>query len=158
MPRGLHSTAILVVVFVLGLAAGIAGMVWAWPGVHARYFNHRREHRLQSELQLTPQQVSKIQGVFKNAGNLRHQIHVQFQPQYEKLCDQFVATQREERDAYMQLPQRQQLLGKLQSIMTPSQWTKWQQMGSQNGHRPRRDPCGHLHPLAPAPAAKPSGR
>lgn len=161
MPRGIHSTAILVVVFVLGLAAGIAGMVWAWPGVHARYFGHKHEpylQHLQTTLRLTPQQVSEVQGVLKGARDLSHQIHLQYQPQYDSLCEQFVATHNHERDEYLQSPQRQKLLDQLHGIMTSTQWAEWQQMQSQGARRPRKDPCGHSHngaPPAGSPAAKP---
>ncbi|MGH9466637.1 MAG: hypothetical protein ACRD1Y_04725 [Terriglobales bacterium] len=146
MPKRFHSSAILVVVFILGLAAGIAGMVWAWPGMHARYFQHPREpylHHVQTTLRLTPQQVTQVQGVFKDAGQLRHRMHLEFAPQYEKLCEQYMQVRQQERDTYMKSPERRQLLTQLQGIMTTSQWQQWRQMQASGNHHVRRDPCHH---------------
>lgn len=161
MPKRFHSSAILVIVFVLGLAAGIAGMVWAWPGVQARYFSHKREtfvQRLQTTLQLTPPQVTQVQGVIADAGQLRHSIHLKYAPQYHALCEQAYALHQQERDAYLQSPQRKQLLDRLHSIMTASQWQKWQQPSSANTHRPRPDPCEHSRSGNARPAGSSSGR
>lgn len=161
MPKRFHSSAILVIVFVLGLAAGIAGMVWAWPGVQARYFSHKREtfvQRLQTTLELTPPQVTQVQGVIEDAGQLRHSIHLKYAPQYHALCEQAYALHQQERDAYLQSPQRKQLLDRLHSIMTASQWQKWQQPSSANTHRPRPDPCEHSRSGNARPAGSSSGR
>ncbi|TAN23469.1 MAG: hypothetical protein EPN33_04800 [Acidobacteria bacterium] len=161
MPKGFHSSAILVIVFVLGLVAGIAGMVWAWPGVQARYFTHKREtyvQHLQTTLQLTPQQVTQVEGVIQDAGQLRHSIHLQYAPQYHAMCEQAYTLHQQERDSYLQSPQRKLLLDRLHRIMTASQWQKWQQPSSTNNHRARPDPCEHSRSRNPRAAGSSSGR
>ncbi|MGH9487196.1 MAG: hypothetical protein ACRD04_06345 [Terriglobales bacterium] len=154
MPKGIHSTAIIVIVFVLGLAAGIVGMIYAGPGLHAHFAHPRhRVDPLQSELHLTPQQINQVHGVFKDAGQVRHQIHLQYQAEYENLCEQYATVRKQEHDSYMQSPDRQKLLNELHGIMTGSQWTEWQKLVSQ--HHPHTITCGHpQHAAAGHPTGK----
>src|SRR6185312_15493328 len=114
MSRRFQTSLILVVVFCLGLAAGVAGMIWAWPGVRSR-FVHKPQHeppmaRMQRTLSLTPQQVTEMSTVLKGVGDLRHQIHLKYAPEYERLCDQSAQTLQRERDEYVQSPERQKAL------------------------------------------------
>lgn len=167
MPRSFHSTLILVVVFVLGLAAGICGMVWAWPGVHNRYMRPRHltpTQRLTKSLQLTPQQIPQVQSVFNDARTERHQIYLQFYPQYAQACSQFSQVlsdvSKQEHQAYE--PIRQKNLGKLQSILTPQQWQEMQaqqrqQAGGRGGRssHPHQDMCRRL--IGPPPSQAPAG-
>ncbi|MGH9417178.1 MAG: hypothetical protein ACRD01_11170 [Terriglobales bacterium] len=159
MPRSFHSTLILVIVFAFGLAAGVSGMVWAWPGVHQRYMRPRHQtliQRLTKSLNLTPTQVPQVQALFNDTRNRRHQIYVQFYPQYSQACGQFnqamSAISHQERQAFE--PTRQQENRKLQSLLTPQQWQKYQAALASH-QRQRRDPC-RLPPLTP-PAANHAG-
>ncbi|MGH9413977.1 MAG: hypothetical protein ACRD0Y_09590 [Terriglobales bacterium] len=160
MPKRLHSSAILVVVFVLGLAAGIAGMVWAWPGVHARYFHPKHQsfsQHMQTTLQLTPQQTAQVRSVFADAGKVRHSIHLQYEPQYRALSEQFCSVYKQERSAYVDSPQRKQLLGKLQSIMTTTQWQGWEKMV--RSHHSHHGPCDRsTNPPSPGSGSRPGHR
>lgn len=159
MPKRLHSTLILVVVFGLGLAAGIAGMVWAWPGLRNRLMPHRRQtfvQYLQGSLKLTPAQVPQIQAVINDTWQRGHTVHLQYVPGYTKLCEEFLQLSQQEHASF--LPVRQQELTKLRAIMTPDQWQKFQQMraAAAKRHPPRKpDLCRHLPPL-PAKGAKPA--
>jgi hypothetical protein len=159
MPKRFHSTLILVVVFGLGLAAGVAGMVWAWPGVRDRLMPHRRQtfvEYLQHSLQLTPAQVPQIEAVINDTRRRGHTVHMQYVPAYTNICEQFLKVSQQEHTSF--LPVRQQELSKLQAIMTPTQWRKFQQMraAAAKRHPPRKpDLCRHLPPL-PAPGGKPA--
>lgn len=131
----------------------MATMVWAWPGLRARYFPHHRTTLVEylKPLKLTPQQVSQVQAVYKETGQRSHEIYLQFVPQYTKICEDFTATRKQERDAFE--PVRQQELSKLQAIMTPAQWQQFQQMRAQSQRgQPQRQPdvCRHLPGAPPA--------
>lgn len=163
MPRSWQSSAILVVVFGLGLAAGIAGMVWAWPGIRARFHNntHPREtgiQRLQRTLNLTAEQVPQVQAVLKDAIAQRHAVHLTFQPDYARICGEFDQVLKKEHDALV--PGSQQELNKLQAILTSAQWQTFQQERAANRRPPRPDLCRHPAPpptsgAQPAPAGSP---
>ncbi|MGH9394615.1 MAG: hypothetical protein ACRD1E_10630 [Terriglobales bacterium] len=143
---------ILVVVFVLGLGAGIAGMVWAWPGLRAKYFPRHREHfvaMLTSTLKLTQQQVPQVQAVVQDTRERSHQIHLQFVPRYDKVCEDFLQIVHEEHDAFTPLGQQESV--KLKAIMTPAQWQKYE---AQRPRQPRPpDFCRHGSPTPGGPAA-----
>jgi len=162
MPKRFHSTLILVAVFGLGLAAGVGVMVWAWPGLRARYFPHRHEpiqQYLTRTLKLNPQQVPPLHALIQDIGVRRHQLHLQFVPAYTKVCNDFTAVQRQERDAYA--PIRQQELDKLRAILTPAQWQTFQQQRAQASRNqpPRQtDLCRHLAPAANGAHPPPSTR
>jgi|GEM_PF-3145326 len=143
MPKRVHSTMILMVVFVLGLGAGIAGMVWAWPGVRTKYFQPPRRERfvpmLTRTLRLTPQQVPQVQSVVDEQRKQVHDIHVQFIPRYNKVCEDFLQIVHDEREVMS--PVRQQELDKLKAIMTSSQWDKFESDRAQAAKaHPQRPP------------------
>jgi hypothetical protein len=159
MPKRIHSTLILVVVFAFGLAAGVAGMVWAWPGLHNRLMPHRRQtfvQFLQHSLNLTPVQLPQVRAVINDTRRRGHAVHEQYVGAYSKICEDFMQVSQREHASF--LPVRQQELSKLQAIMTPAQWQKFQRMraAAEKRHPPRKpDLCRHLPPL-PKSAAKPS--
>lgn len=147
MAKRWNSTLILVAVFILGLAGGVATMVWAWPGLHSRYFPHHRQTLTEylKPLQLTPAQLPQVLAVYKDTGEKSHVLHMKFVPEYEKICSDFTATRAQEQDAYE--PLRQEALGKLQALMTADQWTKFQAMrAEQRKNQPHNKPdvCRHL--------------
>lgn len=148
MPNRLNSTLILVAVFGFGLAAGICGMVWAWPGLRAHYFPRHRESYTQfltRTLKLSTQQQSQVQVVLKDTQDRRRALTVEFQPQYAKVCSDFVAIRKQEGDAYA--PIRQQELDKLHAVFTDAQWQTFQQGRAQNARNqpPRQtDLCRRL--------------
>lgn len=148
MSKRLHSSLILAAVFVLGIVGGVAGMVWAWPGLRARYFHHERPpfiEYLQKSLNLTPAQVPRMQAIFKETGDRSHAIHVQFMPQYSNLCEQYVQVRAQEREAYA--PVRQEELDKIQAVLNPTQWATFQKQRSAamqaQSQRQQHDPCQH---------------
>ncbi|HXE30661.1 MAG TPA: hypothetical protein VN515_02540 [Terriglobales bacterium] len=160
MPKRLHSSLILVAVFVLGIVGGIAGMVWAWPGLHARFFPHHHLTLAQAlkPVGLTAAQMPQVEAIYRETGDRGHQIHLQFVPEYAHICDEFTQTRKQERDAYA--PLRQQELDKLRAVMNDTQWQRYQQMRAQQQARnPPRQPdvCRHLYPqskpASPPPAA-----
>ncbi len=159
MAKRFHSTLILVVVFGLGLAAGVAGMVWAWPGLRDHLMPHRRQtfvQYLQRTLKLSSTQVPRVEAVLKDAGRRRHQVHVQFVPEYTKICEDFLTVSQKERSIFA--PIRQQELGKLQAILTPAQWQTFQtqRAAAAKKYPPRKpDLCRHLPSLPAQPAAPP---
>ncbi len=155
MPRSFSSTVILVVVFALGLSAGIGGMVWAWPGLQAKYFPHKHQpfiQVLQKRVKLTPQQVPQVEAVLSDVSARNHANHLLFRPQYAKICDEYNQVRKQERDAYA--PIREQELDKLHAIFTPEQWQTFQSdraAAQRPPHQP--DVCRNLYPAtAPAPA------
>ncbi|MGH9519898.1 MAG: hypothetical protein ACRD2D_09615, partial [Terriglobales bacterium] len=122
-------------------------MVWAWPGVHARYFprHHQTLTGYLKPLNLTTTQMPEVLAVYKNFDQQRHQIHMGFTPAYEKVCDDFMATSQQERVAYE--PIRHQALDQLQKILTTPQWQKFQAMrtaGQKNQPHYTPDVCRHL--------------
>lgn len=157
MSRRFQTSLILVVVFCLGLAAGVAGMVWAWPGVRAR-FAHKPQHeppmaRMQRTLSLTPQQVTAMQTVLKGIGDLRHQIHLEYTPQYDHLCEQSAQVLQQEREEYVQSPERLKALDQIHGILTDAQWKIFQDrmVESSKSRNQPPDPC-HRKPGQTLPA------
>lgn len=122
-------------------------MVWAWPGLHSRYFPHHRPSLTEylKPLNLSPTQLPQVLAVYKDTGQQSHQLHLKFVPEYEKICNDFTATRQQEQDGYE--PIRAQALGKLQTIMTADQWQKFQAMRAEQrknqGHS-KPDVCRHL--------------
>lgn len=160
MSQRFHSTLILVAVFVLGVA-GASCMIWAWPGMRMHLFPHHRPTLAQymKPVGVNATQLAQVEAIFKETGERRHEVHLQFVPQYAKVCDDFTQVRRQERDAYT--PVGQQELTKLQAVMTPAQWQKFQQLRSQQ-HQPSRPPdlCRHLYPGSGGrggPGGHPSG-
>lgn len=157
MSRRFQTSLILVVVFCLGLAAGVGGMIWAWPGVRSR-FVHKPQHeppmaRMQRTLSLTPQQVTEMSTVLKGVGDLRHQIHLKYAPEYERLCDQSAQTLQRERDEYVQSPERQKALDQIHGILSDAQWKIFQDRMVESGKsRQPPDPC-HRKQSGQAPSA-----
>lgn len=154
MAKRLQSSVILVVVFCLGLAAGVAGMVWAWPGVQARFFRRQRVpplQRLQRTLSLTPQQLTQMQTVLKGVGDLRHSIHLKYVPEYTRLCEDFAQASQQERDEYTQSPDRQKALDQIHGILTSAQWQIFQNrmMASGKSRVTQPDLCRHLRSTTP---------
>ena len=154
MSRRWQTSLILVVVFGLGLAAGVAGMVWAWPGVRSR-FAPKPQHeppmvRMQRTLSLTPQQVTQMQTVLKGIGDLRHQIHLKYAPQYDRLCEQSAQVFQQEREEYVQAPERQKALDEIHGILTDPQWKIFQDRMVESGKSrgQQSDPC-HRKPGQP---------
>ncbi len=156
MGKRIHSTLILVVVFGLGLATGVAGMVWAWPGVRDHLMPHHRQtfvQYLQRTLNLSATQVPQVEAVLKDTRQRRHAVHLQFVPQYTTLCESFLTVSQKERAIFA--PTLQQELGKLQAILTPAQWQKFQaqRAAAAKKYPPRKpDLCRHLPPLPAKPA------
>jgi len=158
MPKRIHTTLILVAVFVLGIAGGISVMVWAWPGLRSEFHRDRRQdfvQYLQKSLHLSASQVPPVRALFKDAGERRHRIHLEFAPAYAKVCEEYMGVRAQERQAFA--PVRQQALGKLQAMLTPAQWKAFQQQRAaaekqQANHTP--DVCRHLDGHLPSgPAA-----
>lgn len=157
MPKRLHSSLILAAVFVLGIAGGVAGMVWAWPGLRARYFH--RQHQtfieyMQKTLNLTPAQVPQVQAIFKETSDRRHAIHLQFAPQYYAACEQYMQIRAQERAAFE--PVGQQSLDKMKAVLTPAQWETFQKQ--RPPQRAQRDTCQHPEQGPGGGSGEPGGR
>ena len=164
MPDRFHSSLLLVAVFVLGLAGGVGVMVWAWPGVR-NHFHH--EHQgfmdfLQHSLDLSPEQMPKVREVFNDAHERGSQVHAQFVPAYTRICDEYMDVLGRERAAFA--PIRQQEMDRMQSVLTPKQWTDFSAQASKvqrEREHYRPDVCRHLenqrnHNAQPPATAKPS--
>ena len=166
MPKRFHSSMILAVVFVLGILGGVAGMVWAWPGIRARYFHHPRPtftQFLQTSLNLTTAQVPEVQKIYKETGDRSHTIHLQFVPDYTRVCEEYVQIRGKERDAFA--PVRQEELDKMHQVLTPTQWATFQKqrtaaMKAQTERQQRQDSCQHAGqgPGGPGPGGPNGGR
>jgi len=154
MPKRIHSTMILVAVFGLGIAGGIAGMVWAWPGLRSHLFPHNHEsgiEQLQKTLSLDPAQVPQVKAIYEETGERSHSIHLQFVPAYNQICNEYTQTRSQERAAFA--PIRQQELDKLHAVLNPEQWAKVQQRRAEAEkdraqHQP--DVCRHMDQARPS--------
>ena len=160
MAKRWHSTLILVAAFVLGLAGGALGIIWAHPGMRPFFF-HRPQRPtfvqyLQQSLQLTPAQVPKVQAIFQETGQRSHAIHAQFVPAYTKVCQDFLQVRSQEQVAFK--PIRQEELQKMQGVLTATQWQKFQQQreaAMKRAQQQQADACRHAGGRPPGP---PPGR
>ncbi len=164
MAKRLHSSLILMAVFLLGLGGGVAGMIWAWPGLRARYFRPQRPsfvEYLRESLKLTPDQVTQVQAISKETRDRSQALHLQFVPSYNKVCEDFSQIRTQETAAFA--PLRQEELDKMHGVLSAAQWETFQaQRTAAMKRQPpdSRDLCRHLSgaPGGPPPGIGGGGR
>lgn len=127
----IHSTMILLVVFVLGIAGGIGAAIWAGPALQKRL--HKGPPPLykqfQTSLNLTPEQTQQVRAIIKDTSDQSQKIRAQFAPLYRQINDEYNNTRQQERD--LDTPIRAQGRQRIRALLTPAQQAIWDKMIAQ---------------------------